>query len=229
MKLLIVSTSAVFGKPYLSYLQDECKDFFPHSGNILFIPFARPSGISHDEYTIKAKEVFHSWGFSLKGAHEFNTPEEGCSWADGFFTGGGNTFLLANDLRESGYFPIIDKEVRAGKPYMGTSAGCNMTGMTISTTNDMPIIYPPTFKAFGWVPFNINPHYLDPISDSTHMGESRETRISEFHKFNDIPVIGLREGSWIRFENNQYVLKGGQTARLFRANEKALEIDQIDF
>ena len=100
---------------------------------------------------------------------------------------------------------------------------------TISTTNDMPIIYPPTFKAFGWVPFNINPHYLDPISDSTHMGESRETRISEFHKFNDIPVIGLREGSWIRLENNQYVLKGGQTARLFKANEKALEIDIIKF
>ena len=72
---------------------------------------------------------------------------------------------------------------------MGTSAGCNMTGMTISTTNDMPIIYPPTFKAFGWVPFNINPHYLDPISDSTHMGESRETRISEFHKFNDTPLL----------------------------------------
>jgi dipeptidase E len=227
MNLLIVSTSTVYGKPYLSYLQEECKDFFPQSGNILFIPFARPSGISHDEYTAKAKAIFNGWGFSLKGAHEFTTAEEGCAWADGFFTGGGNTFLLANDLRKSGYFPIIDKDVRAGKPYMGTSAGCNMTGVSICNTNDMPIIYPPSFQAFGWVPFNINPHYLDPVPDSTHMGESRATRIAEFHQFNDTPVIGLREGSWIRVKNNKYILKGRETARLFRANETPLEIDRI--
>ena len=138
MKLLIVSTSTVYGKPYLSYLEEECKDFFPTAGNILFIPYARPGGISHDGYTAKAKEVLESWGFSVKGAHEFASAEEGCNWADGFFTGGGNTFVLANDLRESGYFEAIDAAVRSGKPYMGTSAGCNMTGQSISTTMICP-------------------------------------------------------------------------------------------
>lgn len=228
MKLLIVSTSTVYGKPYLSYLEEECKDFFPTKGNILFVPFARPGGITHEEYTSKAKEVLESWGFQIRGAHEFDSPEEGCSWADGFFTGGGNTFVLANDLRTSGYFDAIDAAVRSGKPYMGTSAGCNMTGQSISTTNDMPIIYPPSFKAFGWVPFNINPHYLDPIPGSKHMGETRETRIKEFHKFNSTTVIGLREGSWIRVENNHFKLKGDQQARVFQPNEAPFETDSLN-
>ena len=227
MRLLIVSTSTVFGKPYLSYLKDECADFFKQSKKILFIPFARPGGISHDEYTSKAKVFFEDLGFEFKGAHEFENPEDGCNWAEGFFIGGGNTFVLANELRMSGYFDLIDKHVREGKPYMGTSAGCNMTGISISTTNDMPIIYPSSFEAFGWVPFNFNPHYLDPIEGIEHMGETRETRIREFHKFNNHPVIGLREGSWIRVEENSVVLKGDSTARIFLANEDAYETLEI--
>lgn len=228
MKLLIVSTSTVYGKPYLSYLEKPCGQFFSQARNILFIPFARPGGITHDQYTAKAKEVFESWGFVVKGAHEFSTASEGTEWADGFFTGGGNTFVLANDLRASGYFHTINEAVRAGKPYMGTSAGCNMTGQTISTTNDMPIIYPPSFDAFGWVPFNINPHYLDPVSGSTHMGETRETRIGEFHKFNSTPVIGLREGSWIEVQDGEYTLHGGHSARWFEAGQKPIELLNLD-
>jgi len=167
MNLLIVSTSTIYGKPYLSYLKEECADFFSNAPKILFIPFARPGGMTHEAYTAKAKEVFASWGFEMRGAHEFTDAQEGCRWADGFFTGGGNTFVLAKTLHESGYFEAIDSAVRAGKPYMGTSAGCNLTGMSICTTNDMPIVYPPSFDAWGWVPFNINPHYLDPVEGST--------------------------------------------------------------
>ncbi|MEY2963335.1 MAG: Dipeptidase [Bacteroidota bacterium] len=228
MKLLIVSTSTVYGKPYLSYLEEECKNFF-EGKNILFVPFARPGGLSHDAYTAKAKEVFEGWGFTMRGAHEFENAADGCHWADGFFTGGGNTFELARTIRTSGYFDAIDAAVRAGKPYMGTSAGCNLAGLTIGTTNDMPIVYPPSFEAFGWVPFNINPHYLDPIEGSTHMGETRETRIAEFHHYNDQPVVGLREGSWIRVENNSFQLKGEHTARLFEKGKKPVEIDNISF
>jgi dipeptidase E len=106
---------------------------------------------------------------------------------------------------------------------MGTSAGCNLTGLTVGTTNDMPIVYPPSFKAFGWVPFNINPHYLDPDPTSKHMGETRETRIKEFHHFNEQPVVGLREGSWIRVENGQMELKGPHAARIFKAGEEPSE------
>lgn len=229
MKLLIVSTSTVYGKPYLSYLEEACGQFFSSARNILFVPFARPGGITHDQYTAKAKEVFEAWGFNVKGAHEFENASEGTQWADGFFTGGGNTFVLAHDLRASGYFDAIDQAVRAGKPYMGTSAGCNMTGQSISTTNDMPIIYPPSFEAFGWAPFNINPHYLDPIAGSKHMGETRETRIGEFHKFNDVPVIGLREGSWIEVQGHNFTLHGEHSARWFEAGKEPREITSLDF
>jgi len=227
MNLLIVSTSTVYGKPYLSYLKEECADFFTNAPKILFIPFARPGGMSHDAYTAKAKEVFASWGFEMRGAHEFADAQEGCRWADGFFTGGGNTFVLAKTLHESGYFNAIDSAVREGKPYMGTSAGCNMTGLSICTTNDMPIVYPPSFNAWGWVPFNINPHYLDPIEGSRHMGETRETRIKEFHQFNDQPVYGLREGSWIRVHGKSLELKGEHSARLFKQGALAEEVKLI--
>jgi dipeptidase E len=227
MNLLIVSTSTVYGKPYLSYLKEECADFFTNAPKILFIPFARPGGMSHDAYTAKAKEVFASWGFEMRGAHEFADAQEGCHWADGFFTGGGNTFVLAKTLHESGYFEAIDAAVRAGKPYMGTSAGCNLTGLSICTTNDMPIVYPPSFNAWGWVPFNINPHYLDPEEGSTHMGETRATRIKEFHQFNDQPVYGLREGSWIRVHGKSLELKGEHSARLFKQGALAEEVKLI--
>jgi dipeptidase E len=183
--------------------------------------------MSHDAYTAKAKEVFASWGFEMRGAHEFADAQEGCRWADGFFTGGGNTFVLAKTLHESGYFEAIDAAVRAGKPYMGTSAGCNLTGMSICTTNDMPIVYPPSFNAWGWVPFNINPHYLDPLEGSRHMGETRETRIKEFHQFNDQPVYGLREGSWIRVHGKSLELKGEHSARLFKQGALAEEVKLI--
>lgn len=227
MKLLIVSTSTIHGKPYLSYLQEECQDFFKECTNILFIPFARPGGISHEEYTAKARAVFATWGLTLKGAEEFKNPEEASQWCHAYFIGGGNTFVLADALRKTGYFKVIDRDVRSGKPYMGTSAGCNMAGLTIGTTNDMPIVYPPSFDAFGWVPFNINPHYLDPIEGSTHMGETRETRIAEFHHFNNQPVIGLREGSWIRVENSSINLRGNLKCLVFMRGHSPKDVNNI--
>jgi dipeptidase E len=224
MKLLIVSTSTIFGQSYLDYLVDEIKDFFTGRNRILFIPYARPSGISHDDYTAKAAEVFMKMGLETRGAHTFQTSTEAANWADGFFTGGGNTFLLLKTLYETGLFHAIDQRVRDGIPYMGTSAGCNLCGLTIGTTNDMPIVHPPTLQAFGWVPFNLNPHYLDPSTGSTHMGETRQTRIEEFHHFNTQPVLGLREGSWLRVESARIELKGTETARWFQAGRVPIEL-----
>lgn len=224
MKLLIVSTSAVYGKPWLTYLENEISGFFGNKKRILFIPYARPSGISHDDYTAKASEVFGSLGFEIKGAHSFQSPIEAANWAEGLFTGGGNTFLLLKMLYETGLFEAIDARVRAGIPYMGTSAGCNICGLTIGTTNDMPIVHPPTLQAFGWVPFNLNPHYIDPVAGSTHMGETRETRIAEFHCFNHQPVLGLREGSWLRAEHGRMELKGPHSARWFEKDKNPVEL-----
>ena len=112
-----------------------------------------------------------------------------------------------------------------GLPYLGTSAGSNICGVTMQTTNDMPIVYPPSFKTLGVVPFNINPHYIDAPSDSTHMGESRETRIKEFHTQNTLPVIGLREGSWLQVNGNEIVLKGPHSARIFEQQKDPYEVD----
>lgn len=225
MKLLIVSTSTVYGKPYLSYLDQELPTFFTEGQNILFIPYARPGGISWDGYTEVANKKFSELGYAMRGIHTFQSNEEALEWADGVFTGGGNTFVLLKTIYETGLFPLLDEAVRNGLPYMGTSAGCNLTGLTVRTTNDMPIVYPPTFDSFGWVPFNINPHYLDPDPGSKHMGETRETRIKEFHHFNDQPVVGLREGSWIRLENGVMELKGEHTARIFKASEAPYEMN----
>ena len=224
MKLLIVSTSTVYGKPYLSYLDDELPTFFTEGKNILFIPYARPGGISWDEYTATATKKFTELGYNMRGIHTFASNAEALAWSNGVFTGGGNTFVLLKTIYESGLFPLLNDAVRNGLPYMGTSAGCNLTGMSVCTTNDMPIVYPPSFESFGWVPFNINPHYLDPIAGSTHMGETRETRIKEFHHFNEQPVIGLREGSWIRVENGQMELKGEHSARIFNADKEPYEL-----
>lgn len=220
--LLIVSTSSIHGKPYLSYLEDEVKSFFPGK-RILFIPYARPGGMSWDEYTSKASERFTEWGFEMSGIHEHENPAEALKNADGVFTGGGNTFVLVKTLYELGLMDALREAVKNGLHYMGSSAGSNITGISVRTTNDMPIVYPPSFDALGLVPFNINPHYLDPDPSSTHMGETREMRINEFHHFNDQPVIGLREGSWLRKHGDKLELKGPLHARIFRKGRTAVE------
>jgi dipeptidase E len=213
--LLIMSTSTVHGQPYLSYCKEAICDFFANRKKILFIPFARPSGISHEDYTTKAAEAFAAFGFALRGVHEFVSHSEAFDWAEGVFTGGVNTFLLLKTLYETALFEELQARVNAGLPYMGTSAGSNIAGVSISTTNDMPIVYPPSFEALSFLPFNLNPHYLDPIAGSTHMGETRETRIREFHNQSDIPVLGLREGSWLRVSGDEIILCGELSARLF--------------
>ena len=117
--------------------------------------------------------------------------------AEAIFTGGGNTFELLNQLYENDILDILREVIDSGTPYLGTSAGSNICGVTIKNTNDMPIVYPASFTSLNCIPFNINAQYLDPIEGSTHMGETRETRIKEFHIFNETPVLGLREGSWL--------------------------------
>jgi dipeptidase E len=223
--LIIASTSTVYNGAYLDYLLDELKELFVNCQSIVFIPYARPSGLSHDDYTAKVISVFAQLNINVKGLHEFDNPKEAIEKAEGIFTGGGNTFLLVTQLYQNDVMKVLAEVIAKGTPYLGTSAGSNITGISMQTTNDMPIIYPPSFETIGAIPFNLNPHYLDPDTNSQHMGETRETRIKEFHAFNSIAVLGLREGSWLRVNGEKIILKGILTARLFQQNESPIEIE----
>lgn len=223
--IIIASTSTLHNGSYLDYLLPELENHFKKITTILFIPYARPSGISHDEYTEKVRQTFALINKKVTGIHEFQDPIKAINEAEGIFTGGGNTFVLVNELYRNNIIDSLEKVVNNGTPYLGTSAGSNICGLTMNTTNDMPIVYPPSFRTLGFVSFNINPHYLDPDLNSTHMGETRETRINEFHSFNPQPVIGLREGSWLEVKGESIRLKGNLTARLFQKNQSPEEIE----
>lgn len=221
---IIASTSTIHGSTYLEYLLPVLKKHFANCSEIVFIPFARPSGISHDDYTSIVKKAFATINIQVNGLHEFDNYKDALKNASGIFTGGGNTFLLVSQLYKFDLVSLLKDTIENGIPYLGTSAGSNICGLTMSTTNDMPIVYPPSFKTLGVVPFNINPHYLDPDPTSTHKGETRETRIKEFHQFNSIPVVGLREGSWLAVNNNIITLKGNLDARIFESNQPPKEV-----
>ncbi|MBF2710013.1 dipeptidase PepE [Flavobacterium soyangense] len=223
--IIIASTSTLHGGDYLEYLLPELSVHFEHCKTILFIPFARPGGVSHDEYTVKVSSALAKINIEVKGIHEYENFSKAIKNAEGIFTGGGNTFLLVNQLYENNIMTILAEAIKDGIPYLGTSAGSNICGLTMQTTNDMPIIYPPSFETLGLIPFNLNPHYLDSDTQSKHMGETRETRINEFHSFNNIPVVGLREGSWLVVKGDTITLKGHLTARLFRQNQTPAEIE----
>jgi len=224
-KLIIASTSTLHGGNYLEYLLPTLENHFKDCTEIVFIPYARPGGISYDAYTAIVSKAFAKINITVRGLHEFEDAVVAMGKAQGIFTGGGNTFLLVTKLYENELMSVIADAVENGTPYLGSSAGSNITGLTMQTTNDMPIIYPPSFKTLGLIPFNLNPHYLDPDSQSKHMGETRETRIKEFHAFNAIPVLGLREGSWLEVTGNTIVLKGSLSARLFEQNKDAKEVE----
>jgi dipeptidase E len=223
-RLIIASTSTLHGGNYLEYLLPTLENHFKDCNEILFIAYARPGGISHDGYTDIVRSAFAKINKTVRGLHEFDNPTEAIQKAQGLFTGGGNTFLLVTQLYENNVMEILAKTVVKGTPYLGSSAGSNITGLTMQTTNDMPIVYPPSFKTLGLIPFNLNPHYLDADLQSKHMGETRETRIKEFHAFNSIPVLGLREGSWLEVTGEKIILKGSLSARLFQQNKTPEEL-----
>jgi dipeptidase E len=225
MNIILASTSTIFGGDYLNYLKEELIQLYEGIDELVFIPFARPGGISYDEYTAKAASFFMTLGIKVKGLHEFDNKAEAVQNAKAFFTGGGNTFLLVKTLHEEGLMSVLKENVESGKPYLGCSAGSNIGGQNMKTTNDMPIVYPPSFDCMGLVPFNINPHYLDPHPELKHNGETRETRIKEFLTQNDIKVVGLREGNWIRRIGDKITVEGSELTRIFERGREPYEIE----
>ena len=220
MRLLLISNSTTFGQGYFDHCADEVRDFLGQTRRVLFIPYALHD---RDAYATKVTERFNRLGFEMESIHQTRHARAAAERAEAFFIGGGNTFRLLNELYRNDLIETIRARVRGGAPYIGSSAGTNVATISIRTTNDMPIVQPPSFEALGFVPFNINPHYLDPAPGSTHMGETREERIMQFHEENTPAVVGLREGAWLRRENDRLVLGGTTGARLFRRGRQPEE------
>jgi dipeptidase E len=223
--VILASTSSLFGEEYLAYLKPHIAKLLAGINEIIFVPYARPGGISHDDYTKQAANGFASLNINVKGLHTFSDPAAAIRDARAFFTGGGNTFLLVKQLHEQGLMNVLKEAVEKGAPYLGTSAGSNIGGVNMQTTNDMPIVYPPDFSTMALVPFNLNPHYLDPDPLLKHNGETRETRIKEFHTQSSIPVVGLREGSWIRIKGDIITTEGHFSSRIFEQGREPYEVD----
>lgn len=224
MNIILASTSTLFGGNYLEYIKEEIIELYQGIEEVIFIPFARPGGISHEDYTAKASCFFSSIGIKIRGLHEFENKTEAIEQAQGYFTGGGNTFLLVKMLHDNNLISILRSNIQNGKPYLGCSAGSNIGGMNMKTTNDMPIVYPSSFDCMALVPFNLNPHYLDPSPELKHNGETRETRIKEFLTQNDIKVVGLREGNWIRRVGDKITTEGSEQTRIFEHGKEPYEI-----
>ena len=217
MRLLLISSSTVHGFGYLDQPEPEMRSFLGNVKKVAFVPFAIHD---RDAYAGKVRERLGRMGFDVS---QVRGPKD-LDAAEAVFVGGGNTFRLLNALYETKVLEALRKRVREGMPYIGSSAGSNVAGPTIKTTNDMPIVYPPSFDALAFVAFQINPHYLDTDPASTHMGETREQRILEYLEENETPVLAIREGSAIRVEGDVPRLVGIKGARVFRRGRDPEEI-----
>ncbi len=222
MKLLLLSNSKIPNQPVLEHALPWIRDHFKGARTILFIPYALGD---HDRYATFIISAFDKIGIKVISAHTSENPVELLDQVDGIFIGGGNTFRLLCKLRNTGLIEAISEKVKAGMPYMGSSAGTNVACPTIKTTNDMPIVFPFSFDALNLVNFQINPHYLDPDPTSNHMGETREERIMQFHEENSTPVIGIREGTALKITNGNIELLGHKTARVFQKGQPAIEVE----
>ncbi|MEC5185158.1 dipeptidase E [Cryobacterium sp. MP_3.1] len=192
MQLLLLANCTSPGHGYLEHALPEILAFLHGVTEITFVPFA---GGDHDAYTATVRAAFEPHGIGVRSLHEAADPVAAVASAQALFVGGGNTFRLLAALQRLGLIPVIRARVQNGLPYLGSSAGATITAPSIRTTNDMPIVQPESFAALGLVPFQINPHYVDADLVGAHAGDSRETRLTEFLDENDVPVLGLREGT----------------------------------
>ena len=230
MRLLLISNSTNAGEAYLEYPKRQIADFLAADGvkRVLFVPYAAVT-FSYDDYQAKVAARFAEFGVEVDSVHRYDNPAEAVRRAEAIVVGGGNTFHLAKTMQDQGlYEPIREAVLARGVPYVGWSAGSNMSCPTICTTNDMPIVEPLSFKALNLISFQINPHYLDAHPDG-HAGETREMRIEEFLAANKgIRVAGLREGCMLRVEGDRVALIGSRPLRLFRFGTEPQELQPTD-
>jgi dipeptidase E len=218
-RVLMLSSSKVGSEDYLQHAIPMLNQHLPNIKELLFIPFAGVS-VSWDDYTAKVQDALPN--FKVKGIHQFANAHQALEKAQAILVGGGNTFNLLNQLYQQDLLGTVKSLVNQGIPYVGWSAGSNICGNSIRTTNDMPIVHPPSFDALNFVPFQLNPHYSD-YQAPGHNGETRAQRIEEFCVLNpDMPVIGIREGGALLLQGESLVLKGELDGVVFEDGEQRM-------
>lgn len=225
MRLLLISNSTNAGEAYLEYPKQNIADFLEKYGvkKVLFIPYAAVT-FSYDDYQKKVQDRFAEFSVVVDSVHLHNDPVKAVEEAEAVVVGGGNTFHLLKTMQDQKLIEPIRKKVQGGTPYIGWSAGSNVTCPTICTTNDMPIVEPQSFEALNLIPFQINPHYLDAHPDG-HAGETREQRLMEYIAANqNMYVTGLREGCMFLVEEDKMSLIGHKSVRLFKYGEEPREM-----
>jgi dipeptidase E len=220
-RLLLSSNSTLHGSGYLDHADAKIRSFLGEAVRITFLPYALADRAG---YASRARERFGKMGIALDSIHEAADPRRAIHDAPAVFAGGGNTFRLLKSLQDLGLLEPIRRRVAEGMPYIGSSAGSIVSCPTIRTTNDMPIVEPSSLSALGLIAFQINAHYLDADPRSTHMGETREERLLQFHEENMLPVVGLREGAMLRIEDREVLLQGATAARIFRRGRDPVEV-----
>ena len=220
-RLLLVSSSTIHGRGYLDHVADALSGFLSGVKTVTFVPYALAD---RDAYAAKVRERLAELGKEVVSAHQAPDPRAAVRGAEAVFVGGGNTFRLLKWLQDEGLLGPIRDRAAEWMPYVGSSAGTNVACPSIRTTNDMPIVPTANFLALGLVPYQINPHYLDPDLASTHKGETREERLLQYLEESPVPVVGLREPAWIRVENGVSRLEGERGARVFRRGAAPFEI-----
>ena len=227
MKLLLISNSTNAGEAYLQYPIGQISSFLEGVKEIAFVPYAAVT-FSYAEYEAKVQARFDEIGIKVRSVHRAKDPRKMIREAEAICVGGGNTFALTKKMQEQGLIQAIRSKIAKGTPYVGWSAGSNVTCPTICTTNDMPIVQPESFKAIGAVKFQINPHYLD-ANPKGHAGETREQRILEYIKANPRRwVVGLREGCMLKYVDGKLELIGSRPMRIFKYGVETFEVNSGD-
>lgn len=221
---LLLSNSTMPGTPFFTWPQPYVKDFLAvQTRKLVFIPFAAVT-ITFDDYTIRVREVFESMGYQITGIHEAENKQKTLEQAECIVIGGGNSFALLNRMYENNLLETVRNKVLSGTNYIGWSAGANLACPTIMTTNDMPVVYPPSLKALNLVPFQINPHYHE-LKFEGQGGETRRERLEEFLVLNpEKKVIGLPEGMLLRRNGDKLFLRGEGVAKLYQSGKEIKDL-----
>jgi dipeptidase E len=221
IELLLLSNSTSYGGSFLGHALEAVAETLGGRRRLLFVPYALAD---RGGYTARVRAALEPAGITVTGLEEAADPVAAIRQAEALFIGGGNSFRLLAELQRLDLVEAIRDRVYAGAPYLGSSAGTNMACPSVRTSNDMPIVQPRSFQALRLIPFQINPHYIDPDPASRHMGETRQERIAEFLEENEVPVLGLREGSWLRVTGGTATIGGLTGGRLFTRDGSPREL-----